>query len=56
MQVLDTATGRPVSGPDGNPVISQDTTGTEVLQFTGPGLLVIYGYNQASGAYELTIE
>ena len=56
MQVLDIATGRPVSGPDGNPVISQDTTGTEVLQFTGPGLLVIYGYNQASGAYELTIE
>jgi hypothetical protein len=56
MFVLDVANNRPVKDDAGNDLISQETTGTEALSFTGPAYVAVYGYSSASAPYEFTIE
>lgn len=56
MFVLDVPNDRPVKDEAGNDIISQDTTGTEVLSYTGPAYVAVYGYAGASAEYSFTIE
>ena len=56
MFVLDVPNDRPVKDDAGNDVISQETTGTEALSYTGPAYVAVYGYSSASAPYEFTIE
>lgn len=56
MFVLDVANNRPVKDAAGNDLISQETTGTEALSYTGPAYVAVYGYSSASAAYEFTVE
>ena len=56
MFVLDVPNDRPVKDDAGNDVISQATTGTEALSYTGPAYVAVYGYSSASAPYEFTIE
>ena len=56
MFVLDVPNDRPVKDDAGNDLISQETTGTESLSYTGPAYVAVYGYSSASAPYEFTIE
>jgi len=56
MFVLDVPNDRPLKDPMGNDLISDGTTGTEVLSYTGPAYVAVYGYSSASAPYEFTIE
>ena len=56
MFVLDVPNDRPVKDPAGNDIVSQETTGTEVLSYTGPAYVAVYGYSSASAEYSFTIE
>ena len=56
MFVLDVPNNRPVKDEAGNDLISQETTGTESLSYTGPAYVAVYGYSSASAPYEFTIE
>ncbi|MCB9519522.1 MAG: hypothetical protein H6698_02850 [Myxococcales bacterium] len=40
---------------DGEALISQGTTGTETLTYTGPAYAIVYGYNNATTTYTLSI-
>ena len=56
MFVLDVANDRPVKDDAGADLISQETTGTESLSFTGPAYVAVYGYSSASAPNEFTNE
>lgn len=56
MFVLDPASGNPMKDDAGNDIVSQDTTGTETLTYTGPAYMAVYGYGGASAPYSFTLE
>ena len=56
MFILDVPNDRPLKDDAGNDLISQETTGTEVLTYTGPAYVAVYGYSSASAEYSFTIE
>lgn len=56
MFVLDVANDRPMKDDTGADIISDKTTGTETLSYTGPAYVAVYGYGGASAEYSFTIE
>jgi len=56
MVVWDKRTDQAVVGPDGQALGSFGTANQEVIEYFGPADVQVYGYNNASGRYTLTLE
>lgn len=56
MYIWDTEASAPLTDAEGNPVGSDSTNNVEEFEYDGPGLLMVYGFSNATASYELTIE
>lgn len=56
MYVFDKRTGEAVRGEDGLAVGSNGTGDVETIEYEGPAILLIFGYNSASANYTLRVE
>jgi hypothetical protein len=56
MYIWDTEASAPLADEEGNPVGSDSTNNVEEFEYEGPGLLMVYGFSNATASYELTVE
>lgn len=55
MYVWDVENDRPLTDEAGSPIGSDSTNDVEEFTYSGPALLMVYGYRNASGVYNLTL-